>query len=104
MKSFYKFLVYELDYPVDVAARIRIPKVYTPLKAILTEDEVMRLLCSAQQLDSRYHLLFSVLYYTGSRLSPVRTLERSHVRLADRVIYFPKVKGARICICPFMIS
>ncbi|MEK4406198.1 hypothetical protein MKZ26_17730 [Sporosarcina sp. FSL K6-6792] len=81
MKSFYKFLVYELDYPVDVAARIRILKVYTPLKAILTEDEVMRLLCSGQQLDSR--------------LSPVRTLERSHVRLADRVIYFPKVKGGQ---------
>ena len=40
MKSFYKFLVYELDYPVDVAARIRIPKVYTPLKNVLTEDGV----------------------------------------------------------------
>ena len=76
MKSFYKFLVYELDYPVDVAARIRIPKVYTPLKNVLTEDEVGQLLCSAQLLGSRYHLLFSILYYTGSRLSPVRLLER----------------------------
>ncbi|MFC5589095.1 hypothetical protein ACFPRA_09360 [Sporosarcina soli] len=47
MTSFYKFLVYELDFPVDVAARIRIPKVYVPLKNILTEEEVKRLLEAA---------------------------------------------------------
>lgn len=92
LKSFYKFLVYELDYPVDVAARIRIPKVYTPLRSILTEDEVKRLLCSAQQLPPCYHLLFSVLYYTGSHLSPVR--------LEERVIYFPKVKGGKDLYLP----
>lgn len=100
MKSFYKFLVYELDYPIDVAARIRIPKAYTPLKNILTEDEVMRLLGSAKELQTKYHLLFSILYYTGSRLSPVRMLERNHVRLEERIIYFPKVKGGKDLYLP----
>lgn len=100
LKSFYKFLVYELDYPVDVAARIRIPKVYIPLKNILTEEEVERLLSSALQISPCYHLLFSVIYYTGSRLTPVRTLERSHVRLEESVIYFPKVKGGKDLYLP----
>lgn len=95
MKSFYKFLVYELDFPVDVAARIRIPKVYVPLKNILTEDEVKRLLKAAQLLRPCYHLLFSMLYYTGSRLTPVRILERNHINLEEGLIYFPKVKGGK---------
>lgn len=100
LKSFYKFLVYELDYPVDVAARIRMPRVYVPLTKVLTEDEVRRLLAASLCMSPCYHLLFSVLYYTGSRLSPVRTLERSHVRLEERVIYFPKVKGGKDLYLP----
>lgn len=100
MKSFYKFLVYELDFPVDVAARIRIPKVYVPLKNILTEEEVKRLLEAAQLLGPCYHLLFSMLYYTGSRLTPVRVLERNHINLAEGLIYFPKVKGGKDLYLP----
>lgn len=95
LKSFYKFLVYELDYPVDEAARIRVPKVYVPLRDILSVKEVERLLRSAEALSLRYGLFFSALYYTGSRLSPIRTLKWQHIDLEEQLIYFPKVKGGR---------
>lgn len=95
LKSFYKFLVYELDFPFDVAARIRVPKAYIPLKGILSEGEVKRLLSAAEAMHPYYHLLFSILYYTGSRLTPVRTLEKRHVQMEKRIIYFPKVKGGK---------
>ena len=95
MKSFYKFLFYELDFPVDVAARIRVPKEHIPLGNILTEGEVKRLLSASLLLDPAYSLLFSVLYYTGSHLTPVRLLEKSHVNLEKGIIYFPEIKGGK---------
>ena len=100
MKSFYKFLVYELDFPENVAVGIRVPKEDVPLGKILTEDEVKRLLQSAQLLNPCYHLLFSVLYYTGSHLKPVQIMERSHVDLVKGTIYFPKVKGGKELYLP----
>ncbi|MFD2444226.1 tyrosine-type recombinase/integrase [Bacillus sp. CGMCC 1.16607] len=100
LKSFYKFLVNELDYPIDVAARIRLPKVYIPLKDILTENEVKLLLHRASEKDSFYHLFFSIIYYTGSRLSPVRTLEKKNVLLEEKIFYFPKVKGGKDLYLP----
>lgn len=95
LKSFYKFLVYELDYPVDEAARIRTPKVYVPLKDILSAAEVQRLLQSAKQLPPCYSLLFNALYYTGSRLTPIRMLEKQHVHLKEKLIYLSEVKGGK---------
>lgn len=100
LKSFYKFLVYELDFPENVAIGIRVPKEEIPLGKILTEDEVKRLLQSAQLLNPSYHLLFSVLYYTGAYLTPVQNLERDHVDLVNGTIYFPKVKGGKELYLP----
>lgn len=95
MKSFYKYLIYERDYPVDVAARIRMPKVYVPLKNILTEFEIECLLQASIKLGKDYALLFNALYYTGSRITPIRTLERKNVLLDEEKIYFPLVKGGK---------
>lgn len=100
LKSFYKFIVFELDYPIDLAARIKIPKTYIPLPKILSQSEVHLLLNKAKELSFSYQLLFSVLYYTGSRLTPVRTLEVQHVSLTDGIIYFPKVKGGKDLYLP----
>lgn len=100
LKSFYKFIVNELDYPVDVAARIRLPKVYTPLLDILNESEVKLLLNQAAKMDPFYHFFFSLIYYTGSRLTPVRTLEKKNVFLDERVLYLPKVKGGKDLYLP----
>lgn len=95
LKSFYKYLIYELDYPIDVAARIRMPKVYVPLKNILTESEIEKLLLASATLGSNYALLFHALYYTGSRLTPIRTLEKKNVLFEEDKIYFPVVKGGK---------
>lgn len=100
IKSFYKFLVNELDFPIDLAARVKLPKVYVPLIDILTEREIRELLHESEKLDPFYHLLFSMIYYTGSRLTPVRTLEKKNVSLTERVLYFPRVKGGRDLYLP----
>lgn len=100
IKSFYKFLVNELDYPVDLAARIKLPKVYIPLRDILTETEIQILLEYVETVDPGYHLLYSILYYTGSRLTAVRTLERNNVMLDQRIFYFPRVKGGKDLYLP----
>lgn len=100
IKSFYKFLVNELDYPIDLAARIKLPKVYIPLRDILTELEIKMLLEYTAKQDPLYHLFFSILYYTGSRLTPVRMLERKNVLIDQRIIYFPKVKGGKDLYLP----
>lgn len=100
IKSFYKFLVNELDYPIDLAARIKLPKTYIPLRNILTESEIKMLLECVERVDPLYHLLFSILYYTGSRLTPVRVLERKNVFLEDRLFYFPRVKGGKDLYLP----
>lgn len=60
------------------------PKAYIPLPPILTENELKLLLRKAQGLTSLYHLLFSTLYFTGSRLTPVRTLLVRHVYLQEK--------------------
>ncbi|WP_153720902.1 tyrosine-type recombinase/integrase [Sporosarcina cascadiensis] len=100
LKSFYKYLYYECDYPHDIAARIKMPKVYTPLPTIPSEEEVRKLLQASKQLGANYHLIFSLLYYTGSRLTPIRILEKAHVHLDEKVIYLPKVKGGKDLYLP----
>lgn len=77
LKSFYKYLVYELDYPFDVAASIRVPKAYIPLPPILTENELKLLLRKAQGLSSLNHLLFSTLYFTGFTINTCNTTCKS---------------------------
>lgn len=100
LKSFYKFLVIEKDYSIDLAARIKLPKTYVPLRGILTETEVARLLDCAQDIGEFYFLLFSTLYYTGSRLTPVRTLKWENVHLDEKIFYFPRVKGGKDLYVP----
>ena len=100
LKSFYKYLVNELDYSVDVAARIRLPKVYIPLIDVLSESEMYQLLNCAKKKGAFYHLFFSAIYYTGSRLTPIRYLRWKDVNLEERVLYFPKVKGGKDLYLP----
>jgi integrase/recombinase XerD len=95
LKSFYKFLVYEMDFKIDVAARIKHPKVYTPLPNILDFDEVQLLLKTAKEYSDFYHTFFSVLYYTGSRITPIRVLPKKDVDLKNKKIYLYKTKNGR---------
>ena len=100
LKSFYKFLVNEMDFQHDVATRIKHAKFHTPLPIILDEKEMELLLNTAKTYSSFYHALYSLLYYTGSRLTPVRTILREHIDLRNRKIYFEKVKSGRDLYLP----
>lgn len=100
LKSFFKFLVHELNFPNDVATRIKHAKFHTPLPIILDEEEMERLLDIAKTYSPFYFALFSLLYYTGSRLTPVRTIMREHIDLRNRKIYFEKVKNGRDLYLP----
>ena len=93
LKSFYKFLVHEMDFKIDVAARIKHPKVYTPLPNVLDFDEVQQLLKTAKEYSQFYYVFFSLLYYTGSRLTPIRVLPKKDVDLKHKKIYFSKTKN-----------
>lgn len=49
----------------------------------------------AKQYSSFYYTLVVLLYYTGSRITPVITLINDHVSLEDIKVYFPKIKGVK---------
>lgn len=100
LKSLFKFLVNEMNFPIDIAARIKHPKVYTPLPDILDVFEIQELLETAKANSTFYYVLFSLLYYTGSRLTPVRTLKKDHVDLRNRKIYFEKIKNGKDLYLP----
>lgn len=100
LKSLFKFLVNELNFSTNVAAQIKHPKVYTPLPDILDTYEVEELLVTAKAYSTFFYVLFSLLYYTGSRLTPVRTLKRKHVDLRNKKIYFDKVKNGKDLYLP----
>jgi site-specific recombinase XerD len=78
LKSFYKFIVNELDYPVDVAARIHLPKAYIPLLDILTEQEMKLLLAFATKLTSTFkcYLLYRIKAYTCSYIRKEKRIFR----------------------------
>ncbi|MFJ7676764.1 tyrosine-type recombinase/integrase [Peribacillus sp. NPDC097198] len=100
LKSFYRFLVDELNIKENVAAKIRHQKVYTPLPPILDIQEMERLLLTAREYSLYFFTLFSFLYYTGSRITPVISLEKKNVNLKDNKIYFPRIKGGEDLYLP----
>jgi len=100
IKSFYKFLVEEMNYPIDVAARIKQGKLFTPLPSLPTDEELQKFFAVAKEYSGFYYTLFCFLYLTGSRLTAARTLCREHVNLVDKKVYFPKVKGGKDLLLP----
>lgn len=95
LKSFYKFLVKEMNFKVDVAAFITLPQVFVPLPDVLDFDEMQNLLKTAKRFSEFDHALICCLYYTGSRLTPIRTLTKENVKLKNKEIYFPIVKRGK---------
>jgi len=93
LKSFYRFLVDEHNLKENVAAKVRHQKVYTPLPPILDVQEIAKLLQTAKEVSTYFYVLIAVLYYTGSRITPVLNLEKKNVNLELNKIYFPKIKG-----------
>ncbi|WML46167.1 tyrosine-type recombinase/integrase [Neobacillus sp. PS3-40] len=95
LKSFFKFLTQELDFTENPAMKVKTPKSYTPLPQILSFKEVQLLLNETKKYSSFYHVLFSFIYYTGTRITPARTLLVENVNVAEKKVYFPYIKGGK---------
>ncbi|WP_107901212.1 tyrosine-type recombinase/integrase [Gottfriedia solisilvae] len=100
LKSFFKFLVNELNFKDNPAVKIQKPKSHTPLPQVLSIEEVESLLDSAKEVSYYLYVMFNFIYYTGTRVSPARTLLKQHVDLQNEKVYFPYIKGGRDLFLP----
>lgn len=100
LKSFYKFLVYEMNFDDNVASKIKHKKMYTPLPELLTKEEVEHFLQTAKAYSFYFYVLYSMIYYTGSRITPIIEFQKKNVDFVNRKLYFPKVKGGRDLYLP----
>lgn len=100
LKSFFKFLVYELNFDDNPAEKIRTPKSFVPLPQVLDFGEVEGLLENAKAYSLFYYGLFSLIYYTGTRITAARTIKKQHVDLNNETLYFPYIKGGRDLLLP----
>ena len=100
LKSFNRFIVDELNMLENVAAKVKHQKVYTPLPPILSVEEVQALLATAKEYSFYFYVLFSLLYYTGSRITAACKLEKKDINLKEKTIYFRKVKGGKDLYLP----
>lgn len=95
LKSFLKFLVQEHDLLENPAMKIQTPKHYTPLPEILEVDEVQSLLEEAKKISYFYYALFSFIYYTGTRITAARMLQKCHLNIKSQRVYFEYIKGGK---------
>jgi site-specific recombinase XerD len=95
LKSFFNYLVSELNFKVNPAGKIKTPQPYTPLPEILTLEEIESFLKMSKKYSSVLFVFLSCIYYTGSRLTPIRLLLKQNVYLDEKRIYFPRIKGGR---------
>jgi site-specific recombinase XerD len=95
LKSFFNYLVSELSFTENPAGKIKTPQPFTPLPEILTVDEVKHFLNTTKNYSKVHFVLLSSIYYTGSRLTPIRLLLKQNIYLEERRIYFPRIKGGR---------
>lgn len=100
LKSFYKFLVYELRFKENVAGQIRHPKLEKQRTEILSQEEIDSFMNTAKTLCPFEYVLFSLLYYTGSRLSPIQKLKKGAIDLDERKIFLDKAKWGKNLAVP----
>lgn len=74
-------------------SKIPLPKKEKRLPEVLTKDEVLRLIDSADNLKSR--LIISVLYSTGLRVSELVNLKISDLNLKEKTGWVRKGKGSK---------
>ena len=100
LKSFYRFLVNEMNFRDNIAGKIRHQHVYTPLPEILTEEEVERLFKTAHEYSVYFCTIIKTLYYTGSRITATLLLEKKDIDFNEGKIYFKRIKGGRDLYLP----
>ncbi|OIK08807.1 tyrosine-type recombinase/integrase [Bacillus sp. MUM 13] len=92
LKSFYKFLIYEMNFERNAAAGIKHPKNNKMLPSALTKEELDQLFRALEQESPYFEAFFKLMYSTGSRITALRTTLKKNVDLQNKQIYFPKVK------------
>lgn len=100
LKSLYRFLVDEMGFKENIAAKIRHKSVYVPLPPILTIEEKEQLLSTASEYGEYFFTLISTLFYTGGRITATTQLQKKNVDFKDSKLYFPRIKGGKDLYLP----
>lgn len=107
LRSFFKFLCREEKLAIDPAAQVSTPKSPKKLPRIMTEEETNGLL-DRLALESeaggfarvRDRAIFEWLYSSGLRVSELRDLDLTSVRMGDGVVLV-RGKGRKERVVPF---
>lgn len=102
IKSFHKFLFLERYTKENVALNINSPKLDKKLPAVLTVDEVVKLLSSVNEdtpLNIRTRAMLELVYACGLRVSELINLQISNLHLSDKLIQI-RGKGNKERIVP----
>lgn len=89
IKAFHKFLVLEQIIDTNVALALSSPKIKQRLPAILTIEEVLKLLNTIDLdtlFDKRNNAMIELLYATGLRVSELVNLKLSNIHLNQKII------------------
>lgn len=100
LKSFYKFLVHEMNFDRNAAAAIKHPKNNKSLPSALSEEELAKLFSIIENTSTYYETFFKLMYTTASRITALRTLPKEHIDFKNRKVYFAKVKYNRELYLP----
>jgi integrase/recombinase XerD len=89
LKAFYHFMVTEQMVQEDITENLKAPKIQKKMPAIMTPDEVVRLLeqpSGDSQKEIRDKAMLELLYATGIRVTELITLKVSDVNMQMNVI------------------
>jgi integrase/recombinase XerD len=89
LKAFYHFMVTEQMVQEDITEKLKAPKIQKKMPAIMTPDEVVRLLeqpSGDSQKEIRDKAMLELLYATGIRVTELITLKVSDVNMQMNVI------------------
>jgi integrase/recombinase XerD len=89
LKAFYHFMVTEQMVAEDITENLKAPKIQKKMPAIMTPDEVVRLLeqpSGDSQKEIRDKAMLELLYATGIRVTELITLKVSDVNMQMNVI------------------
>jgi len=87
IKTFFKAL------DLNTANKLTSPKKPNHLPEVLTQDEVRKLLEKAKDTDTMDYAMFSVMYYTGMRVSEVGNLKLEDIDFNEGTIRINSGKG-----------
>jgi site-specific recombinase XerD len=103
LRSLYGWLVAEDELDSSPLERVRVPKADPPAPAVLTDDDLRRLLraCEGRSFDRRDAVLVRFMAATGLRVSEVCSLDLADVDLKLRLATVRSGKGDKARVVRF---